>query len=130
VKRPIRGFTLIEVLIVIVIIGILAAIAIPKYSETKEKAYFATMRTDLRNLATGQEAYHGLTGSYYGGPIPVPGSDLPVSSGVTVTIREATASGWSATATHGSASGRTCAIFSGTASPPSPATNPGEITCQ
>src|SRR5438874_6851948 len=52
-----KGFTLIELLIVVVIIGILAAIAIPKFANTKEKAYLASMKSDLRNLATAAEAY-------------------------------------------------------------------------
>jgi len=52
-----RGFTLIELLIVVVIIGIIAAIAIPKFANTKEKAYLAQMKSDLRNLATAEEAY-------------------------------------------------------------------------
>ena len=52
-----RGFTLIELLIVVVIIGLLAAIAIPKFSNTKEKAYVAAMKSDLRNLATAEEAF-------------------------------------------------------------------------
>ena len=52
-----KGFTLIELLIVVVIIGILAAIAIPKFANTKEKAYVASMKSDLRNLITAQEAY-------------------------------------------------------------------------
>ena len=52
-----RGFTLIELLIVVVIIGILAAIGIPKFAATKEKAMMAQMKSDLRNLATAQEAY-------------------------------------------------------------------------
>src|SRR5260370_20910386 len=52
-----KGFTLIELLIVVVIIGILAAIAIPKFANTKEKAYLASMKTDVRNLVTSEEAY-------------------------------------------------------------------------
>jgi prepilin-type N-terminal cleavage/methylation domain-containing protein len=52
-----KGFTLIELLIVVVIIGILAAIAIPKFANTKEKAYIAAMKSDLRNLVTAEESY-------------------------------------------------------------------------
>src|SRR5438552_11516796 len=52
-----KGFTLIELLIVVVIIGILAAIAIPKFANTKEKAYLASLKSDLRNLVTAEEAY-------------------------------------------------------------------------
>src|SRR5690348_13305581 len=52
-----KGFTLIELLIVVVIIGILAAIAIPKFANTKAKAYIASMKSDLRNLVTAEEAF-------------------------------------------------------------------------
>ncbi|HTS88411.1 MAG TPA: prepilin-type N-terminal cleavage/methylation domain-containing protein, partial [Gemmatimonadales bacterium] len=52
-----KGFTLIELLIVVVIIGILAAIAIPKFANTKQKAIVASMKSDLRNLVTAQEAF-------------------------------------------------------------------------
>src|SRR3989449_4438095 len=52
-----KGFTLIELLIVVVIIGILAAIAIPKFANTKEKAYISSMKSDLRNMVTAEEAY-------------------------------------------------------------------------
>ena len=52
-----KGFTLIELLIVVVIIGILAAIAIPKFSNTKDKAKLASVKTDIRNYMTAEEAY-------------------------------------------------------------------------
>src|SRR5215218_10458360 len=57
VRNTRKGFTLIELLIVVVIIGILAAIAIPKFANTKEKAYVASMKSDLKNLVNAEEAY-------------------------------------------------------------------------
>src|SRR5262249_32283604 len=59
-----KGFTLIELLIVVVIIGILAAIAIPKFANTKEKAYVAAMKSDLRNMATAEESYFADNQTY------------------------------------------------------------------
>ncbi len=59
-----KGFTLIELLIVVVIIGILAAIAIPKFSTTKDKAKLASIKTDLRNYMTAQEAYFSDKAAY------------------------------------------------------------------
>jgi prepilin-type N-terminal cleavage/methylation domain-containing protein len=64
---PIRsksGFTLIELLIVVVIIGILATIAIPKFAATKDKSKLASVRTDLRNVMTAQEAYWADFGTF------------------------------------------------------------------
>src|SRR5438874_4933541 len=52
-----KGFTLIELRTEEVIIGILAAIAIPKFANTKAKAYIASMKSDLRNLVNAEEAY-------------------------------------------------------------------------
>jgi prepilin-type N-terminal cleavage/methylation domain-containing protein len=64
-KRNVKGFTLIELLIVVVIIGILAAIAIPKFAATKERAYVASMKTDLKNLATAEEGYASANNGAY-----------------------------------------------------------------
>ncbi len=64
-----KGFTLIELLIVVVIIGILAAIAIPQFSSTKEKAYDAAAKSDVRNMMAAQEAHFSTNNVYWGGSV-------------------------------------------------------------
>jgi prepilin-type N-terminal cleavage/methylation domain-containing protein len=120
-----RGFTIIELMIVVVIIGILAAISIPKFVNTKEKAYLASMKADLRNLVTAEEAYIAEFYTYSSNL----GTTYQTSAGVTVTLQNVSASGWAATAAHnGTAKG--CAIFYGTVgAPPAPATQEGEPAC-
>lgn len=127
-RRREHGFTLIELLIVVVIIGILASIAIPKFAATKEQAYVAEMKSDLRNLATAQETYAGDNNTYYGGSVPSSVLVYNPSQGINITITEATAAGWAATAST-VYTPRTCSIFSGAATPPSPATSQGVIAC-
>ena len=51
------GFTLVEMLAVVVIIGILAAVIIPKFGNSKSKATFAAVKSDLHNLTTMQESF-------------------------------------------------------------------------
>jgi prepilin-type N-terminal cleavage/methylation domain-containing protein len=123
-----RGFTLIELLIVVVIIGLLATIAIPKFANTKEKAFVGAMKSDLRNLATAEEAFFYDSAHYTTNFMLM--NNLRPSAGVTVVVNQATPSGWSATATSAYAPARTCALFSGSANPVPPATVEGRITCQ
>jgi len=112
-SRNRKGFTLIELLIVVVIIGILAAIAIPKFANTKEKAYIAAMKSDLRNLATYEEQYAAdNNGAYFSGNGAAEG--FTPSQNVTVTATAVTTpqAGWNATAAHTQTS-KTCAMNSG-----------------
>ncbi len=124
-----KGFTLIELLIVVVIISILAAIAIPKFTSSKEKAYVVKMKGDLRNLATAQESYVIDNLVYYAGAVPSTALVYNPSPGVTIVINEATNAGWAATASYPGQTPRTCALFSGVATPPPPATVEGGIAC-
>jgi prepilin-type N-terminal cleavage/methylation domain-containing protein len=121
------GFTLIELLIVVVIIGILAAIAIPKFTSAREKAFIASMKTDLRNLATLQDVYHN---SWYTYSDDATALEFTNSDGVVVTITPgSTGQGWSASATHQGLAGEACAIFHGNAAALTPATVVSQITC-
>src|SRR5438094_3873610 len=90
-----KGFTLIELLIVVVIIGLIAAIAIPKFANTKEKAYLASMKSDLRNLVTAEEAYFADSVKY-SATIGAGGVTFTQSTGNTAPTITTTADGWTA----------------------------------
>ncbi len=118
-----KGFTLIELLIVVVIIGILAAIAIPKFANTKQKAVVASMKSDLRNLVTAEEAYFSDYNTY----APAVGAAQAAgvvaftpSTGNVLTLAAVTAGGWNATMTNPAVNSpaQTCGIFVGTAARP------------
>ena len=100
-----KGFTLIELLIVVVIIGILAAIAIPKFATTKDKAKLASVKTDLRNLMTAQEAYFSDNSSYGNvSNLEAAPYNFTFSAGNVGAGAPIGTSGWSATATNSSIS--------------------------
>ena len=118
-----KGFTLIELLIVVVIIGILAAVAIPKFANTKEKAFVASMKADLKNLVNVQEAYYADNGTYatqaqLDAITPRPYS---LSQGNALVSITGNATGWSAVVSNPgvrTATQDNCGIYAGDAAAP------------
>jgi prepilin-type N-terminal cleavage/methylation domain-containing protein len=100
-----KGFTLIELLIVVVIIGILAAIAIPKFATTKDKAKLASVKTDVRNYMTAQEAYFSDK-AIYGTAAQLAGAgyNFTFSTGNTASADAGAANGYTVTVTNASIS--------------------------
>jgi prepilin-type N-terminal cleavage/methylation domain-containing protein len=64
IRKGERGFTLVELLIVVAIIGILAAIAIPQFAAYRTRSYNAAATSDMRNVRTVQESLFADNSSY------------------------------------------------------------------
>ena len=92
-----EGFTLIELMIVIAIIGILAAIAIPQFSAYRVRSYNSAAQADLRNAATAQEAYYVDESAYCNTLADLIGSTygLYTTDRVDMTIRNASLQSYS-----------------------------------
>jgi prepilin-type N-terminal cleavage/methylation domain-containing protein len=121
------AFTLVELLVVVVIIGILATMAIPKFKNTKGKANAAALRTDLRNLATAEESFFYSNNRY---TAVLDSLNFKGTRGVVITIPEATVNGWSASVTHPEAWPLRCSLYMAGAAPLAPATTEGLIACR
>ncbi len=102
ISRRNEGFTLIEIMMVVAIIAILAAIAIPQLSVHRTKSYNTTAVSDLKNAAIAQEAYYVDNQRYTNNissltTIPY---NLYISQGISVAVSSATHEAYLMTAYH------------------------------
>ena len=95
-NRP--GFTFIELLTVLVVIGVLAGMAVPRIRNMKARSYQATLRSDLGALRTAEEVYYAENLRY---TTDLSALDFRMSSNVAITIETTDPlKGWKASARH------------------------------
>lgn len=121
-----RGFTLIELMITTVIIGILVLISIPKFHKIREKAYVAAMVSDLGNLKIAEEAYF-VDNMEYTDDVTSLGFLPSTNNSVFITSAP---SGWMARSAH-LKTAIECVVFVGRGiTPPPNVITEGVVACQ
>ncbi len=93
-----EGFTLLELIVVVAVLGILAAIAMQQFSLLRGRAIDAAMRSDLKNAALAMESYYGEFLAYPGSLSAIQLVGYRQTSGVTLTINVTTPSTFTLTA--------------------------------
>lgn len=93
------GFSLIEILVVLAVLGLLAAIAIPQFIEYRRQSVDAQMKSDLRNAAVAVESYYAKQAIYPSSVAEITAYGFQPTGGVTLTIAVVSPTAYTLTAT-------------------------------
>jgi prepilin-type N-terminal cleavage/methylation domain-containing protein len=119
-----EGFTIVELLTVMLLISALSAMAVPRFREYKARALIATMQSDLGNLKIAQESYWAEHLRY---ATDTASLELRISNNVAISITSKDVSGgYTAVATHSNVPAQQCQVAMGREAAPK---EPGQIFC-
>jgi prepilin-type N-terminal cleavage/methylation domain-containing protein len=105
-NRNRSGFTFVELLTAMLLLGLLSAIAVPRFRSFKERAYFAAMKSDLGNIRIAEEEYFSEHQQYVTDTASL---GFRATTNVKVTITSADLSGgYTAVTTHNLLAGQQC----------------------
>jgi prepilin-type N-terminal cleavage/methylation domain-containing protein len=122
--KPRKGFTIVELLTVMLLISALSAMAVPRFRQYKARALIATMQSDLGNLKIAQESYWAEHLRY---ATDTASLELRISANVAISITSKDVSGgYTAIATHHNVPNQQCQTAMGREAAPR---EPGAVLC-
>lgn len=119
-----KGFTFVELLVVMLLLGALSSMAVPRFREYKTRAYIAAMQSDLGNLKIAEEEYWAEHLKYATDTAHL---EFRVTANVNIAITTQDLNGgYTAIATHLNVPGRQCQTAMGPEAAPR---EPGAVVC-
>jgi hypothetical protein len=117
-----------EIIVWAVALALLGVVAVMQIGASRERRYVAEMREGLHRFAVAQESFLYDAGLYAADAAALEARGFAPGAAVSITVREATADGWAAVASHANTV-RRCYLFVRGAAPVGGATRDGSLEC-